>query len=165
MVWSLACFWTWPGRTRTGTLVLPKGLSPYTREGPKDKGRTKTKDSPKNQKNPKNRKKWKTFPRSKNAQNSRQNTFAQQFGHRDLKWTAGCATEEKCPKRPFLHPKNGPFWTPQIGPRTQPDAQNKIFFCSCTDSSQLDLQRGHRVKKWKKMVRPFIFLKGPRILC
>jgi hypothetical protein len=114
----------------------------FTQEkGPKDKKPCT------DQKNPKNRKKCKTFPRSKNAQNSRQNTFAQQFGHRDLKWTAGCVTKEKCAKRAFLHPKTGPFWTPQIGPSTRPDTQNKFFFKSCTDSSQLDLQRGHRVKK------------------
>ncbi len=155
IVWSLAPFWTWPGRTpglSTIGLFRPKG------------GQTTQKPCT-DQKNQKNRKKWKTFPRHKNAQNSPQNTFAQQFGHRDLKWRPGCATEKKGPKTAVFDPKNGPFWTPDSGPRVPPDAQNQKIFKSCHDSWKLCLQRRQPAKKWKKMVRPLIFLKGPGSLC
>ena len=89
---------------------------------------------PPDQKNQKNRKKSKIFPRPKNAQNSRQNRFAHLFGHRDLKCTRGCATTEKCPKNAVFDPQNRPFWTPDFGPRTLRDTQNRQNLNSRLDS-------------------------------
>ena len=144
MVRSLALFWTQPGRNerRKEGKEGKEG-----RRDTKDKNPKETKKDQKTEKNPKNRKMCKTFPRPKNAQNSRQNTFAQLFGHRDLEWRPGCATEEKCAKRPFLTLKNRPFWTPDSGPRDLPDAQNRLNFISRLDTSQLRLQWDQLLKK------------------
>ena len=93
----------------------------------------------------------KTFPRPKNAQNSRQNTFAQLFGHRDLEWRPGCATEEKCAKQPFLTSitsiEQFAVKFPDSGPRDLPDAQNRPNFISRLDTSQLRLQWDQLLKK------------------
>ena len=73
--------------------------------------------------------------------------------------------KKKGPKTAVFDPENGPFWTPDSGPRVPPDTQNQKIFKPCHDSWQLCLQRRQPAKKWKEMVRPLIFLKGPRSLC